>query len=93
MKKLNADLRDAQFKANPNAVYITGYFGDSWMNQFGGVGYSTKEYKMKAIRIDNVVYVPDRHYTMSTEKEKRDYASYPMIESKVSIPASCIVKA
>jgi hypothetical protein len=76
---MKANLTDNAFKSNVNAAYIVGYFGDRWMRHFIGVGPSSTVYKMKAIVIDNCVYVPDRRYSLR-DKADKNFAEYPMMQ-------------
>jgi hypothetical protein len=84
-----ANLTDSAFKNNPNAAYITGYFGDRWMRHFIGVGPSATIYKMKAVVIDGNVYIPNRQYSLR-DKADKDFANYPMTQV-FDVPESVIV--
>ena len=89
---MNADLRDTQFKNNPNAVLIKGMYSEPYMHQFEGVGYSQTPFQMKAIMVDGVVYIPDPLYTRKTKKLNRDYSAYPMVEARIQPPEHGIIK-
>jgi hypothetical protein len=58
-KRIKANSYDPVFKQEDGACYVKGYWSDSWMGQFSGVGYSSAPFKMKAIMRDGIVYIPD----------------------------------
>lgn len=89
---MNANLTDSNFHNTPGAVYITGYFGEPHMDQFEGVGYSQAPYKMKAIVVDGIVYIPDPVYSRKYHKSQRDYSNYPMVRACVQPPVYAIEK-
>lgn len=55
---ITASIQDDDFYNNPQAVYVTGYFGDPWLAEYGGVGPSPAPYSMKALMVDGIVYRP-----------------------------------
>jgi hypothetical protein len=89
-KMMTCDLRDVQFRKVPGAVLVTGFYGDPWISQYPGSGYSAHEFKFKGLMVDGVLYIPDPDYTTSRDKSKRDYAHYPMVRARHQPPARCI---
>lgn len=75
---MKADLRDATFSQQAGAVYVTGMWGNEWIDQFAGAGPSRTAYKFKAILDNGTLWIPSCMYTAMTPKEQRDYSNYPM---------------
>jgi hypothetical protein len=89
---MKADLRDATFAQQAGAVYVTGMWGNEWIDQFPGAGPSSTPYKFKAILDNGTLWIPSRMYAAMTPKERRDYSNYPM-QIGIMPPEKYIVKA
>ncbi|MCP4567936.1 MAG: hypothetical protein GY841_10190 [FCB group bacterium] len=87
---MNVDIRDEQFKSNPNAIFVCGNYAEPFMSQFPGCGYSATPYAMKALLIDGIVWIPDPRYIRNTPKRERDYSNYPMVVARVQPPSYAI---
>ena len=62
---------DRDFNADPDAVFVTGYFGEPHINQFFGAGPSRTPYSFKALRIDGVIFQPDPNTRHSDDPRTR----------------------
>jgi len=82
---LVADLRDRKFEADPRAVYVVGPYGVPYMDQFNGVGPSRAPYRMKAMLVDGVVYIPERHIGRLS-----DYSSVKMVRAQYQPPKRAV---
>jgi hypothetical protein len=87
------DLRDGYFEMQENAAFVTGVWGDPWVDQFNGAGPSSAKYQFKAAVFDGVVYVPDPAYLNHTPKNMRDWANCPMVRARVQPPTGYVKRA
>ncbi len=90
---MKADLRDATFSNQPGAIFVSGASGEPYIDQFVGVGYSTTPYKMKALLVDGIVYIPSESYANKTCKRNRNYSAYPMVRARIQPPKWAIENA
>lgn len=67
-----APIEDVKFEKDPRSARVTGYFGDTWMAEFPGVGYSPAPYSMKVLVEGGVVYRPLTRYEMACHFPEHD---------------------
>lgn len=93
--KMTADLRNKQFENNPHAVYVHGFYSEPFMADFAGVGYSETPYKMKALLIDGIVWIPNLRQRISDLKSS-ERASFlekrQMVVARIQPPIRAIEK-
>ena len=87
------NLLDGEFGKQDGAIFVTGFFGNAWIDQFAGAGPSSTIFKFKAIQIDGIVFIPDPMESIRRCKRDRDYSHYPMVKARFQPPAKFIVKA
>ncbi len=76
-----ADLRDKSFADQSGAVFVRGYFGYPWIDQYAGAGPSSAPFTFKGIiSPEGKFFFPSPAYARTTPKRERDYARYPMVE-------------
>ena len=86
MKTIIADITDENFKKDPRAILVKGFYWQDHIAQFSGSGYSSAEFKFKALMIDGVVYIPNQE----THHTERDLKAREMIVARYQPPADAI---